>query len=242
MKTKTLLIHITTGMLLLGNAFAGISISATAPSENIYKFQEVAPDRSPANLRFSNNTTTGWQSVGQGFSTIDAESPLRLDAISFLMIDYLSGVEGLTVRLDVYQGSTATNARPMGANATLVYTQDAALPATLSNNHYFTFALGSQLVLDTDTYYSAALSFVDQTPGSTNQGIGLGTIASGTPAISNTIGGNRWIWNGEIYSASTTNGFVMYVEATPIPEPRVLALATGLLALGLVFCRKHRRG
>ncbi len=241
MKAKLFLTCAAIGTLLTGSALANIVISSEAPSEGVYKFQDVVPDRSPATLRFSNNPTTKWQSLGQGFSTIGAEDPLNLDSVSFLMMDYLSGVEGLTLRMDVYQGGSSSNARPMGDNATLIYTQDSDLPALLENDSYLTFNLDSNLELDQDSYFSVALSFVDQTPGTTNEGIGLATIASGSPPVSNTIGGNRFIWNGEFYSASTTNGFVMYVNTSAIPEASSMPLGVGLMALGLVVVARRRR-
>ncbi|AHF92799.1 glycosyltransferase family 1 [Opitutaceae bacterium TAV5] len=243
MKTKIRL-HFLFSIALAGCALASsakaavsVSLSATAPTEDVYKFQEIPSGGTASNVTAYKrvSSTILERTVGQGFSTESETGDLLMTAVTFKIYNFSDAVEGLDFTISLYEGTSITAASP--ASATLLSRQTGTLPETLVTGNYITFDLGTPVTLSPDKYYSVVYSFAELTSsGSTANSIGFATIGSGN---SNTTGGRRWLGDDGTYTGSTSNGLVLYVHAVAVPEPATWALLFGIFAAALAIVRKR---
>ncbi|MBC2592881.1 PEP-CTERM sorting domain-containing protein [Ruficoccus amylovorans] len=213
-----------------------VSLSANAPTEDIFKSQ-VAPG-SYGYVSAYNYTTTpssGYYetSVGQGFSTVGAESQMALEAVTFLIGGFDSGVQGKDFAINVYLCTEGEDG-PLS----LISSQAGELPASLSKN-YITFALDESVVLDMDKYYMVEFAFTEPTgTGESGDKASLRPYTIGA-GVDNTVGGKRWLIRDDTEQTQSSNGLVTYIAATPIPEASSFGAVGGIVAIALLLLRKR---
>lgn len=231
----------------LSASAVNVTLKADPPAvDGIYKWQDPLDITkygyvTGSRYRNSSGELVSAGTIAQGFSTIGAQSQMSLNAVTFLIGGYGTGVLNKGFELNIYE-SSAMGDSPL--NSTLLSTQTGALPGSLTARNYITFDLDETVIMDTNKYYTVEFVFTDftgESPGGNAYSLRLYTVGAG---VDNAIDGRRWIGttgaNGETtYTTQTTNGLVMYIDATPIPEPSTYSLLGAAAVVGYVVMRKR---